>query len=91
MLAVGTGSVADMVAVSYWRAQDQDPGLTTEIVLAIGDPVWIAGNCGFYFSVRGRVKRLKKIVVAQADPTCFGNGYVKYIIARPFGGLPIVH
>jgi hypothetical protein len=24
-----------MVAVSYWRAQDQDPGLTTEIVLVL--------------------------------------------------------
>jgi uncharacterized membrane protein (DUF4010 family) len=33
LLAVVTASVAVMVAVSYWRAQDQDPGLTTEIVL----------------------------------------------------------
>ena len=35
LLAVVTGSVAVMVAVSYWRAQDQDPGLTTEIVLVL--------------------------------------------------------
>ena len=35
LLAVLTGSVAVMVAVSYWRAQDQDPGLTTEIVLVL--------------------------------------------------------
>ncbi len=30
-----TASVAVIVAVSYWRAQDQDPGLTTEIVLVL--------------------------------------------------------
>ncbi len=35
LLAVLTGSVAIMVAISYWRAQDQDPGLTTEIVLVL--------------------------------------------------------
>jgi uncharacterized membrane protein (DUF4010 family) len=35
LLAVVTGSVAVMAAVSYWRAQDQDPGLTTEIVLVL--------------------------------------------------------
>jgi uncharacterized membrane protein (DUF4010 family) len=35
LLAVVTGSVAVMVAVSYWRAQDQDPGLTTEIALVL--------------------------------------------------------
>ncbi|MCF8510626.1 MAG: DUF4010 domain-containing protein [Rhodobacteraceae bacterium] len=35
LLAVLTGSVAVMVAVSYWRTQDQDPGLTTEIVLVL--------------------------------------------------------
>ena len=35
LLAVVTGSIAVMVAVSYWRAQDQDPGLTTEIVLVL--------------------------------------------------------
>lgn len=35
LLAVVTGSVAVMVAVSYWRAQDQDPSLTTEIVLVL--------------------------------------------------------
>jgi len=35
LLAVLTACVAVMVAVSYWRAQDQDPGLTTEIVLIL--------------------------------------------------------
>jgi uncharacterized membrane protein (DUF4010 family) len=35
LLAVVTASVAVMAAVSYWRAQDQDPGLTTEIVLVL--------------------------------------------------------
>lgn len=35
LLAVVTGSVAIMVAVSYFRSQDQDPGLTTEIVLVL--------------------------------------------------------
>ena len=35
LLAVVTASVAVMVAVSYWRGQDQDPGLTTEIVLVL--------------------------------------------------------
>jgi uncharacterized membrane protein (DUF4010 family) len=35
LLAVVTFSVAVMVAVSYWRAQDHDPGLTTEIVLVL--------------------------------------------------------
>jgi uncharacterized membrane protein (DUF4010 family) len=35
LLAVLTACVAVMVAVSYWRSQDQDPGLTTEIVLVL--------------------------------------------------------
>lgn len=35
LLAVVTASVAVMVTVSYWRSQDQDPGLTTEIVLVL--------------------------------------------------------
>ncbi len=35
LLAVVTASVAVMVAVSYWRSQEQDPGLTTEIVLVL--------------------------------------------------------
>lgn len=35
LLAVLTACVAAMAAVSYWRAQDQDPGLTTEIVLVL--------------------------------------------------------
>lgn len=35
LLAVLTACVAALVAVSYWRAQDQDPGLTTEIVLVL--------------------------------------------------------
>lgn len=35
LLAVVTACVAAMAAVSYWRAQDQDPGLTTEIVLVL--------------------------------------------------------
>lgn len=35
LLAVLTACVAMMVAVSYWRSQDQDPGLTTEIVLVL--------------------------------------------------------
>ncbi len=35
LLAVLTACVAAMVAVSYWRGQDQDPGLTTEIVLVL--------------------------------------------------------
>lgn len=35
LLAVVTGSVAILVAISYWRAQDEDPGLTTEIVLVL--------------------------------------------------------
>jgi uncharacterized membrane protein (DUF4010 family) len=35
LLAVLTACVAAMVAVSYWRAQDHDPGLTTEIVLIL--------------------------------------------------------
>ena len=35
LLAVLTACVAAMVAVSYWRSQDQDPGLTTEIVLLL--------------------------------------------------------
>lgn len=43
LLAVVTGSVAVMVAVSYWRAQDQDPGLTTEIVLVL--TVLLGGMC----------------------------------------------
>lgn len=35
LLAVVTGSVATMAAVSYFLSQDQDPGLTTEIVLVL--------------------------------------------------------
>lgn len=35
LLAVLTACVAAMAAVAYWRAQDQDPGLTTEIVLVL--------------------------------------------------------
>lgn len=35
LLAVLTACVAMMVAVSYLRSQDQDPGLTTEIVLVL--------------------------------------------------------
>ena len=35
LLAVVTASVAVMAAVSYWRSKDQDPGLTTEIVLVL--------------------------------------------------------
>ena len=35
LLAVLTACIAALVAVSYWRAQDQDPGLTTEIVLVL--------------------------------------------------------
>ncbi len=35
LLAVLTASVATMAAVSYWRSQDQDPGLTTEVVLVL--------------------------------------------------------
>jgi uncharacterized membrane protein (DUF4010 family) len=35
LLAVVTASVAVMVAVAYLRSQDQDPGLTTEIVLVL--------------------------------------------------------
>ncbi len=35
LLAVVTVCVAAMVAVSYWRSQDQDPGLTTEIALVL--------------------------------------------------------
>lgn len=35
LLAVVTASVAVMVAVSYWRIRDRDPGLTTEIVLVL--------------------------------------------------------
>ena len=35
LLAVLTACVAAMAAVSYWRSQDQDPGLTTEIVLIL--------------------------------------------------------
>ncbi len=35
LLAVVTASIAVMAAVSYWRSQDQDPGLTTEIVLVL--------------------------------------------------------
>jgi uncharacterized membrane protein (DUF4010 family) len=35
LLAVVTASVAAMVTLSYWRRQDQDPGLTTEIVLVL--------------------------------------------------------
>ena len=35
LLAVLTACIAAIVAVSYWRSQDQDPGLTTEIVLVL--------------------------------------------------------
>lgn len=35
LLGVVAGSFAVMVAVSYWRARDQDPGLTTEIALVL--------------------------------------------------------
>ncbi len=35
LLAVLAACVSAMVAVSYWRSQDQDPGLTTEIVLVL--------------------------------------------------------
>jgi len=35
LLAVVTAGVIVMVAVSYWRSQDQDPGLTTEIVMVL--------------------------------------------------------
>lgn len=35
LLAVLTACVAVLVAVSYWRSQDQDPGLTTEVVLVL--------------------------------------------------------
>jgi uncharacterized membrane protein (DUF4010 family) len=35
LLAVMVASVAVMVTVAYWRSQDQDPGLTTEIVLVL--------------------------------------------------------
>lgn len=35
LLSVLTASVAVMVAVSYWQTRDQDPGLTTEIVLVL--------------------------------------------------------
>jgi MgtC family len=34
-LAVLTTCVAAMASVSYWRSQDQDPGLTSEIVLVL--------------------------------------------------------
>ncbi len=43
LLAVVTASVAVMVAVSYWRSRDQDPGLTTEIVLVL--TVLLGGMC----------------------------------------------
>lgn len=35
LLAVLTACIAALVAVSYWRAEDHDPGLTTEIVLIL--------------------------------------------------------
>jgi uncharacterized membrane protein (DUF4010 family) len=35
LLAVATASVAVMVTVSYWQRKDQDPGLTTEVVLVL--------------------------------------------------------
>ncbi len=35
LLGVLTAGVAVLAAVSYWRAQDEDPGLTTEIVLVL--------------------------------------------------------
>lgn len=35
LLAVLTACISAMVAVSYWLSQDQDPGLTTEIVLVL--------------------------------------------------------
>ena len=43
LLAVLTASVAIMAAVSYWRSQDQDPGLTTEIVLVLA--ALLGGMC----------------------------------------------
>ena len=43
LLAAATASVAVMAAVSYWRAQDQDPGLTTEIGLVL--TVLLGGMC----------------------------------------------
>jgi uncharacterized membrane protein (DUF4010 family) len=43
LLAVLTACVAAMVAVSYWRSQDQDPGLTTEIVLVL--TALLGGTC----------------------------------------------
>ncbi len=35
LLGILMGCVAVMVAVAYWRGHDQDPGLTTEIVLIL--------------------------------------------------------
>lgn len=35
LLSVLTVCIAMMVAVAYWRSQDQDPGLTTEIALVL--------------------------------------------------------
>jgi uncharacterized membrane protein (DUF4010 family) len=35
LLAVVTASVAMMTVVSYWRSQEEDPGLTTEVVLIL--------------------------------------------------------
>ena len=35
LLGVLTAGIAALAAVSYWRAQDEDPGLTTEIVLVL--------------------------------------------------------
>lgn len=43
LLAVLTACVAAMVAVSYWRSRDEDPGLTTEIVLVL--TVLLGGMC----------------------------------------------
>lgn len=43
LLAVLTACVAAMVAVSYWRAQNHDPGLTAEIVLILA--ALLGGMC----------------------------------------------
>ena len=44
LLVVLTAYVAAMATVSYWRSQDQDPGLTTEIVLIL-TARWAAFAC----------------------------------------------
>ena len=35
MLAVTTAGVLGLVAIAYWRGNDKDPGLTTELALAV--------------------------------------------------------